>query len=77
MENDSLNQIIDNIITPVNVRLGHTWLKRKLHEAMGDASTRKDEGTNKYVTVERTHTKPGPCGSTEYGFVIKPYRRWS
>ena len=39
----SLNDIIDRVITPDNVRLGHTWLKRQLREAIGDASLRKDE----------------------------------
>jgi len=34
MTKEQLNKLIDEIVIPENVQLGHTWLKRKLKEAV-------------------------------------------
>lgn len=53
--------VIDKIVTPENVSLGHTWLRRKLHEAMGDASARKDEeAASKDASGSNSAASPAP-----------------
>lgn len=39
--NEAIVKAIRDIVTPENVRLGHTWLKRKLIEAIAVVETGK------------------------------------